>query len=191
MTVNSGDAALLDGKIYTMSYGDWQMGVYDLGNDAWSVLVNPVGQYGDAITSDGERFLYLGQSSQLIRFDPISGATTSLPLPPAGFAQHSGLHYLDGQLFATLSAKRLARFDIAGNTWTSLADALHDSQSGSTIDRMKRRYYTAQGYPVYTLDWYSIDSGTWSSTVPDRRISALRSRNGRRRASPIANRTCG
>jgi len=165
MTVNSGDAALLDGKIYTMSYGDWQMGVYDLGNDAWSVLVNPVGQYGDAITSDGERFLYLGQSSQLIRFDPISGATTSLPLPPAGFAQHSGLHYLDGQLFATLSAKRLARFDIAGNTWTSLADALHDSQSGSTIDRMKRRYYTAHGYPVYTLDWYSIDSGAWSSTA--------------------------
>ncbi|HEU5181159.1 MAG TPA: S8 family serine peptidase [Candidatus Polarisedimenticolia bacterium] len=155
-------AAVLDGKIYTMTWDDWQMGVYDIGTDTWSILESPLGDDAVAITSDGERFLYLAQYSEVVRFDPVSGARSSLPTPPTNFDMRSGLRYFEGQLFAAPSAKNFLRFDLAGNRWTVLPYLPHEAH-GYTIDPGTRRFYTLSKWPDSTLDWYSIDTGTWSS----------------------------
>ena len=161
------NAAVLNGRVYISSPDEIDLRVYEIATNSWGRQPNPLGLTGGVITSDGSRYLYLAYFPTFLRLDPTSGATLQLAAPPLVVRANSGLHYLDGQIFAHRgdSTPGFARFDISQNAWAALPSVPGQARRASAIDPVERVYYVHADYQ--TLMRFPIDSGVWSaSTLP-------------------------
>jgi len=161
------NAAVLNGRVYISSPDEIDLRVYEIATNSWGGQPNPLGLTGGVITSDGSHYLYLAYFSTFLRLDPTSGATLQLAAPPFVVRDNSGLHYLDGQIFAHQgdSTAGFARFDISQHAWVVLPSVPGQARRASAIDPVERVYYVHADYQ--TLMRFPIDSGVWSaSTLP-------------------------
>jgi hypothetical protein len=167
---NNGGAALLNGRIYTCyTQSPSVIGVYDIATNSWSMRSNPLTMGTGNIASDGSHYLYLDVASQMVRFDPTSGAVLALAPPPFYAEPWGGLQYLGGKLYAHQGNGQsgFATYDIATNTWMPLPPVPGGAVLGAAIDPSTREYCAYGSYFQNNLYRYSIDSGTWSvSTIP-------------------------
>lgn len=166
---NNGGAAYLGGKIYaSYTEEDSTLDVFDIEEDDWSTISNPLGVGTADITAAGEE-LYLVDGRRLVEYDPTTEVTTELAPPPISFEPWGGLQAYEGKLYGHTGngGNHFAVYDIAENEWTVLPELPEGAVAGSAIDPVNGIYYAFGDYGGDNLYEYDIESGEWGlATLP-------------------------
>ena len=173
---NDGGAAYLNGKIYTLYPTDpADMGVYDIATNTWTALNNPVGSGTADITAAGS-LLYVALGTTFVSYDPATDTTTTLADAP-GFAANNGCAAGDGfEAWGALvpdngkiygdqgnACNGMAVYNVASNTWTTLAPSPTGAVLGGAIDPISGTYYDYGSYGGSSWMSYDIGSNSWST----------------------------
>ncbi len=167
---NNGGAALLNGRIYTSyTQSSGALGVYEISTGTWTTIPHPIPTGTANIASDETQYLYFVAGNLLVRFDPVTSATTVLAPPPFYFERWGGLAHLAGTLYGHQGngSRGFAAYDIPINRWRTLAPLPAGGVLGAAIDPVAREYFAYGPYGGTNLFRYSIARGDWSlSTLP-------------------------
>ncbi len=159
------DMTLHDGSIYVSYNGQTNyFAVYSLTGEYWSVIPDPTGIGFSRIASNGDRYVYIQNGLSLDRFEPKTGAL--VPLAAAPLFPRGALLYFEGALYAH-EYETFVRYDVASDTWETLATAPGRLVQGAAIDPVSREYVVYGAEDERNLYRYSIDTGELvQSTIP-------------------------
>ena len=173
---NDGGATYLNGKIYTLYPTDpADMGVYDIATNTWTALDNPIGEDTADITASGS-LLYVALGTTFVSYDPATDATTTLADPPGFAANHTcsagdgfeawgALVPNNGKIYGDQGngCNGMAVYNIASNSWTTLASSPTGAVLGAAIDPVSGTYYDYGSYGGSSWMSYDIAAGTWKT----------------------------
>ncbi|MGH9866947.1 MAG: choice-of-anchor D domain-containing protein [Candidatus Polarisedimenticolia bacterium] len=165
---NSGGAALLNGRIYTVYTGIRDMmGVYDIASNSWTTMsLLWIGDGTARIAGDGA-YLYLGSRTTFVRLDPATGSTVALAAPPFNLERWGSMAHLDGTLYVLQgnATGGFAAYDIATNSWTTLPSLPAGAVVGAAVNPLQREIYAYGPEGGRNLYRYRVLSGFWSVSI--------------------------
>lgn len=170
---NSQNKIYLTGNLYNPKFF-----VYDITTNSWSEEAGdplPVAtNYGSSMVYDGSRYIYLNRGAalaNLYRFDTQGSSGnkwSSLANAPAGLGYGAELLINNGYIYTlrgqNVNNNPFYRYDIAGNTWTTLTDIGIDVYNdGFLTDGGNGTFYAARGDNDSDFYSYSISANSWTT----------------------------
>ncbi|MBL7851931.1 MAG: choice-of-anchor D domain-containing protein [Cyclobacteriaceae bacterium] len=161
----SAGAAVINDKLY-VSYldADTTIGVYSFMTNSWSSLPNGLGSGTANLATDGT-LLYVAGGGHFRVYHPEEETWTELPLPEFVLSGRGGLSFLEGNIYVHEGRgfTRFARFNVAAARWENLAPLPEGAVIGSTIDPVRKRYYTYGSHGGRNIYEYDIATNQWNA----------------------------
>lgn len=155
---NRTHAVYLNQKIYLISTGNSQMGIFDIQTNTWQTKSSP-SSYNSSLVSDG-KYLYFWEYNYIIKYNPVDQTSVALAGFPYYNSSNAQMVYAEGQIFVYFpySSYMLGKYDLNTNSWTRLPDMPYYSDYGAAVDT-----YSGKLYMSYSnnLRVYDFESQTW------------------------------
>ncbi len=163
----------LTGSVYNPEFF-----VYDIATNVWSKESNDpmpaTTNYGSSMVYDGSRYIYLnrgGTATTFYRFDTQGSSGnkwSTMAAAPAGLGYGAEL-LLSGNYIYTLRGQNVSnnpfyRYDISGDSWTTLTDIGIDVYNdGFLADGGNGVFYAARGENDNDMFSYTVSSDSWAT----------------------------